>query len=313
MMNMKTPIIAIVGPTATGKTSLSIGLAKKLGGEIISADSMQIYKGMHIASAAPDEQEKENIPHHLFEFLERDKSYSVAEYVKDAHAKISEVVKRNKVPIFVGGTGLYISSLIDNVSFTEEQTDDLLRTELSLEYDRIGGEEMIKKLSEFDPVAAGNIHPNNKKRVIRAFEVYKLTGKTITEQNDNSKKEPSPYIPYIIGLKAEDREYLYDRINRRVDIMLEKGILEEAKEAFVNSGSATSVQAIGHKEFFPYFEVKTSLDEAVETLKRETRRYAKRQLTWFSRDERTNWIDIDKTDDVLSDALKILERNGYFE
>ena len=313
MMDMKTPIIAIVGPTATGKTSLSIELAKKLGGAIISADSMQIYKGMHIASAAPDSDEKENVPHHLFEFLERNESYSVAEYVKDAHAEISEITKRKRIPIFVGGTGLYISSLIDNVSFTEEQTDDTLRAELSAEYDSVGGEEMIRKLALFDPVAAENIHPNNKKRVIRAFEVYKLTGKTITEQNENSKKEPSHYIPYIIGLKSEDREYLYDRINRRVDIMRKRGILEEAKTAFESRGSATSVQAIGHKEFFPYFEGEISLEEAVETLKRETRRYAKRQLTWFGRDERTNWIDIDKTEDVLSDALKILERNGYFE
>ena len=306
------PVIYIVGPTASGKTSFSIEIAKRFNGEIISGDSMQIYKDMHIASAAPDEEEKGNIPHHLFEFLERDESYSVADYVLDAHKAAADISSRNKLPVFVGGTGLYISSLIDNVSFAEEQTDQSLRAELQEEYDRLGGEEMIRRLAEFDPDAAANIHPNNKKRVIRAFEVYKLTGQTITSQNENSKKEPSPYIPYIIGLKSEDREFLYERINRRVDLMLEKGILEEARRAFESRGSATSVQAIGHKEFFPFFEGKISLDEAVETLKRETRRYAKRQLTWFGRDERTNWINIDKTDDVLSDALKILERNGYF-
>lgn len=312
-MLMKTSIIAIVGPTATGKTSLSVALAKKLGGEIISADSMQIYKGMHIASAAPDTEEKQGIAHHLFEFLEREESYSVAEYVSDANKKIEEIKNRGNVPVLVGGTGLYISSLIDNVSFAEEECDSALREELSLEYDRIGSEEMIKRLSEFDPESAKRIHPNNKKRVIRAFEVYKLTGRTITEQNEQSKKEPSPYIPYIIGLKAEDREFLYERINRRVDIMLENGLLEEAKAAYDLRGSKTSVQAIGHKEFFPYFDGEISLEVAVETLKRETRRYAKRQLTWFGRDERTEWIDIDRTEDVLSDALKILERKGYFE
>ena len=313
MTMKKIPLIAIVGPTATGKTSLSVELAKKIGGEIISADSMQIYKDMHIASAAPDESEKEDVPHHLFEFLKRDESYSVADYVTDAKKAISMVAERKNQPILVGGTGLYVSSLIDNVSFVAEQTDNTLREKLSLEYDTVGGEEMIRRLGEFDPVAANNIHPNNKKRVIRAFEVYTLTGQTITEQNENSKKEPSPYIPYIIGLKAEDREFLYERINRRAELMLQNGILEEARVAFETRGSATSVQAIGHKEFFPFFEGKESLDEALETLKRETRRYAKRQLTWFGRDSRVCWINIDKTDDVLSETLKILERNGYFE
>lgn len=310
---MKTPVIAIVGPTATGKTALSVDLAERLGGEIISCDSMQVYRDMHIASAAPDTEEKRGVPHHLFEFLERGDSYSVAEYVKDAHRKIAEVTARGNVPIFVGGTGLYISSLIDNVNFAEEKTDPDLRSALEQEYDRLGGERMIELLAEFDPEAAKNIHPNNKKRVIRAFEIYKQTGRTMTEQNENSKTEPSPYIPFMIGLKAYDREFLYDRINRRVDIMLENGLLKEAKAAFLNRGGDTAVQAIGHKEFFPFFEGEISLDEAVETVKRETRRYAKRQLTWFSRDERIEWINIDKTDDVLSETLKILERKGYFE
>ncbi len=310
---MKTPIIAIVGPTATGKTALSVALAETLGGEIISCDSMQVYRDMHIASAAPDTEEKRDIPHHLFEFLGRNESYSVAEYVKDARCKISEVTSRGKIPIFVGGTGLYISSLIDNVNFTEEEPNLNLRSELEKEYVKLGGERMTELLAEFDPESAKKIHPNNKKRIIRAFEIYRMTGKTMTEQNENSKKEPSPYIPFMIGLKAEDRSYLYDRINQRVDIMLESGLLKEAEAAFLNRSGDTAVQAIGHKEFFPFFLGEISLDEAVETVKRETRRYAKRQLTWFFRDERIEWINIDKTKTVLSEALKILERKGYFE
>ncbi len=310
---MKTPIIVIAGPTASGKTALSVAVAKKYGGEIISADSMQIYRDMHIASAAPDEEEKQGIPHHLFEFLRRNESYSVAEYVKDAASAIKEVYERGKIPVIVGGTGLYISSLIDNIRFTEEKSDPALRESLQKEYDSIGGEEMIKRIAEFDPETAAKLHPNNKKRVIRAFEVYMQTGVTVTEQNAASKLIESPYDPCIIGLKTEDRQFLYDRINRRVDIMLENGLLEEAKVAYRSRGSATSVQAIGHKEFFRFFEGECSLEEAVETLKRETRRYAKRQLTWFSRDERINWIKIDKTEDILSEASKIIERIVCFE
>ncbi len=309
----KIPIIVIVGPTASGKTSLSVALAKKLGGEIISADSMQIYKGMHIASAAPDREEKEGIPHHLFEFLDRNESYSVAEYIRDANIKISEVESRGSISILVGGTGLYISSLIDNLKFTEEKTDSKLRERLSDKYDAVGGEKMLTELSKFDPEAAKRIHPNNKKRVIRAFEIYMLTGHTLTEQNEASREEPSPFIPYIIGLKSEAREFIYDRINKRVDLMLKNGLLDEAREAFNTNGSKTSAQAIGHKEFFPFFEGKITKEEAIETLKRETRRYAKRQLTWFSRDSRVMWIDIDCTEDVVGEAISLLERKGYFE
>ncbi len=309
----KIPVIVIVGPTAVGKTSLSVELAKRFSGEIVSGDSMQIYKGMHIASAAPDEEEKEGIPHHLFEFLARQDSYSVAEYTADAKRVIFDIADRGKLPVIVGGTGLYISSLINNIRFTEEPTDEELRRRLSEEYDAVGGETMLRRLEAVDPEAAAGIHPNNKKRVIRALEIYKTTGKTITRQNAESKAEPSPFIPFIIGLKSYDRQFIYDRINKRVDIMLEKGILDEARAAYEAGGSKTSTQAIGHKEFFPYFEGEISLEEAIETLKRETRRYAKRQLTWFSRDNRTEWIDIDTAEDVLSSALLILERKGYFE
>lgn len=306
-------IVAVVGPTASGKTALSVALAKRLDGEIISADSMQIYKGMHIASAAPDEEEKQGVPHHLFEFLDRDSQYSVAEYIKDATEKTEEILQRGKTPIFVGGTGLYINSFIDNIAFTDEEGDPSLRETLSREYDLVGGEEMIKKLSDFDPESAERIHPNNKKRVLRAFEIYRLTGKTMTAQMKLSKIQPSPYTPYIIGLKAENRDYLYDRINLRVDMMMQNGLLCEARGAFERPSSSTAVQAIGHKEFFPYFRGECSVEESVETLKRETRRYAKRQLTWFGRDPRIEWLLIDKNEDLLPLAINILERKGYFD
>lgn len=310
---MKIPLIAIVGPTASGKTALSVDLATRLNGEIVSCDSMQIYKDMHIASATPDQEEKKGVPHHLVEFLDRSESFSVANYVSLAHKEIKAISEKGKQPILVGGTGLYFNSLIDNVSFTEEKVDESLRQSLEAEFDKIGSEEMLKKLSEFDKEAAQRLHPNNRKRIIRAFEVYISTGKTITQQQIDSKSVPSPYTPYIIGLTFKNREILYKRIEKRVDIMLEKGLLEEAQQAYASRENKTAIQAIGHKEFFEFFEGKATLEEAIEKLKTETRHYAKRQLTWFSRDDRINWIYLDCTDDVQDEAIKILERSGYFE
>ena len=310
---MKIPLIAIVGPTASGKTALSVDLSLRLNGEIVSCDSMQIYKSMHIASATPDEEEKKGVPHHLVEFLDRCQSFSVADYVALAHKEIKNINQRGKQPVLVGGTGLYFNSLVDNISFSEEKTDEALRQSLDAEFDRIGGEAMLQKLAEFDTEASIRLHPNNKKRIIRAFEVYMITGKTITEQQLNSKMTPSPYKPYIIGLTFKDRELLYKRIEKRVDIMLEKGLLEEARRAYNERDNKTAIQAIGHKEFFDFFEGNMSLEEAVEKLKTETRHYAKRQLTWFGRDERINWIYLDSTENAEQEALKILERSGYFE
>lgn len=308
----KIPLIAVVGPTASGKTELSVNLAKKLNAHIVSADSMQIYKSMHIASAAPDKTETKGVSHHLFEFLEYGEDFSVADYVKKAGEKIKDLSEEKIPTILVGGTGLYVNSLIDNVTFTEQEIDQELRQKLSEEYDLLGGEKMLEKLASFDKQTAERLHPNNKKRVIRAFEIYLSSGKTMSEQLLDSKKEPSPYKPFMIGVTYSDRETLYARIEKRIDIMLENGLLDEAKQAFLSAKKGTAVQAIGHKEFFPFFEGKISLEEAVETLKTETRRYAKRQLTWFRRDERIHWIYKDKTDDALKEALNFLERNGYF-
>lgn len=309
----KIPIVAVVGPTASGKTELAINLAQKLGGEIISADSMQIYKGMHIASAAPDDEEKQGIPHHLIEFLSPDKNFSVVDYVGLAGRTASEIISRNKAVILVGGTGLYINSLLDNITFDDTQPDMALREKLNREYAEKGGEAMLEELRRFDPQSADRLHPNNNKRIIRAFEIYLSSGITMTQQLENSKNEPSPYIPYMIGLTYSDRSLLYERINLRVDKMLMSGLLDEAKKAYDSQNRGTGSQAIGHKEFFPFFEGKATLEECTETLKAETRRYAKRQLTWFRKDERIDWICKDLTDNPLDEALKTLERKGYFD
>ena len=309
----KLPIVAVVGPTASGKTELAVALAKKLGGEIISADSMQIYKGMHIASAAPDEEEKQGIPHHLIEFLPPDKTFSVADYVCLAKEFCREIASRQKAVILAGGTGLYINSLLDNITFDDVRPDMALREKLNREYDEKGGEAMLEELRRFDPESADRLHPNNNKRIVRAFEIYLTSGITMTQQLENSKKEPSPYIPYMIGLTYFDRNILYDRINLRIDKMLMSGLLDEAKKAYDSQNRGTGSQAIGHKEFFPFFEGNATLEECTETLKGETRRYAKRQLTWFRKDERIDWIYKDLTENPLDEALKTLERKGYFD
>ena len=307
MSKIKT--VFIVGPTASGKTGLGISLAEKFSGEIVSADSMQIYKGIHIASAAPDKEEMRGIPHHLLEFLEPNVSYSVADYVKTARGIIADIEKRGNLPIVVGGTGLYISSLADNTEYTEEETDYKLRKHLEIRFDEIGAEQMLKELAEFDPDTAARLHPNNRRRIIRAVEVFKATGKTITQQNELSHKGNEYLEPLLIGINYRDREKLYNRINLRVDIMLENGLLEEAESALSLEGGA--VQAIGHKELADYLKGSCSLDEAAENLKRQTRRYAKRQLTWFNRDKRINWIYADETKDVVTEAARLIK--NFFE
>ena len=286
------PVLAVVGPTASGKTALAVELAKRLDGEIVSADSMQIYKGMDIASAKPTEAEKQGIPHHMMDFLPPETPYSVAEYVKAARACILEIHKRQKLPILVGGTGLYVDSLLTGTQFIETETDFDLRARLETEFDALGGEKMLEKLAAFDRDSAARLHPNNRKRIIRAFEVYTLTGKTMTEALAASREKPSPFTPCYIGIAYENREILYDRINRRVDIMLENGLLAEAR-AFFQGTPDTAAQAIGYKELKPYLDGVLSLDEAVANLKRATRNYAKRQITWFKRNPQIHWIYAD--------------------
>lgn len=304
MSKIKTVFVA--GATASGKTELAIKLAKRFDGEIVSADSMQIYKGIHIASAAPDTEEMQGIPHYMLEFLNPDDSFSVAEYVEKARAYIKDIARRGKLPIVAGGTGLYINSLADNISYIEEKNDGKLRRELEERFEDIGAEQMLKELKEIDPETAARLHSNDKKRIIRAFEVYRLTGKTVTEQNKLSKQGDALIDPCIIEITYRDREKLYDRINRRVDKMLQSGLAEEARAALQNTAGG-AYQAIGHKELSGYISGDMSLEEAAEKLKMQTRRYAKRQLTWFRRDERINRIYADETEDVFSAAEKITE------
>ena len=306
-------IISVVGPTASGKTALSIGLAKHFDGEIISADSMQIYKGMHIATAKPDEEEMQNIKHHLMDFLSPDKSYSVADFVVDAGECVKDIVSRNKIPIIAGGTGLYVDSFLNNISFSLYERDEELSEKLYELYKENGVQYLLDMLNTFDSESAETLaSQQNVKRIIRAIEFYKTSGITISEHNKNSKQDASPYKPIKIGLKYEDRQLLYDRINKRVDIMLEKGLLDEAEKVLSSDLSNTSKMAIGYKEMMPYFNNEKSLDECIETLKRETRRYAKRQLTWFNRDKDINWILVDKfnnSDEILNYAVSIAEKD----
>jgi len=301
-------VIYVVGPTASGKTSLAVDLALHFNAEVISADSMQIYKGMTIASAAPTEEETKGVKHHLVEFLELNDSFSVAQYVSLARKTIDDIHNRGKNCIVAGGTGLYINSLADNIQYSEEEVNSELRKSLEEDMETYGAEAMLARLSEFDPEAASKLHPNNKRRIIRAIEVFETTGKTFTELNTLSKQEAAPYNQIMIGITYKDREKLYERIGKRVELMLEAGLLKEAERYFslkLNNGAA---QAIGHKEISGYLKGECTLDEALENLKKATRHYAKRQLTWFRKDERINWIYADETQNVTAEAIQIIER-----
>ena len=286
-------IVVVCGPTASGKTALSVELAKRLSGEIISADSMQIYKGMDIATAKPTKEEKQGIPHYLMDFLDPHDSFSVADYVKAAHGIIADIAARGKLPIITGGTGLYISSLIDNLSFEETECDYAYRDELRKLAQENGNGFLLGMLREADPETAEKLHENNLNRIIRALEVYKTTGKTMSEQQRLSRLAPSPYEPCMIQLDY-DRETLYDRINRRVDIMLAEGLIDEARQFMKQSDYPTAAQAIGYKELVPYFEGKAELCECLDKIKQESRHYAKRQLTWFRRVDGIQWVETDK-------------------
>lgn len=295
MIREKTKIIVIAGPTASGKTSLGIEIAKALDGEIISADSMQVYKGMDIATAAPTEKEKSEVPHHLVECLNQEESFSVSDFCDLAEKEIDDIVSRGKIPIIVGGTGLFIDSLVDHIQFTDTKTDFELRNKL-LKKD---ADELYNMLLQVDKESAQNIHKNNKTRVVRALEIYYGSGKTKSQQNENSRKEESPYETLYFVLGFKNREILYNRINRRVDLMMQNGLLEEAENVIKNGNSKTSAQAIGHKELKPYFNGEISLDEAVTHLKKETRHYAKRQITWFKRRKDAVFIFADELGDKL--------------
>lgn len=305
MSGIKT--VFITGPTASGKTALSVRLAKEFGGEIVSADSMQIYKGIHIASAAPDEGEKCGVPHHMLEFSEPESEFSVADYTKAARKIIKDINSRGRLPIVVGGTGLYINALADNTAFITEKADGMLRDRLEKRFDSIGGAAMLKELEAIDPVSAAKLHPNDRKRIVRALEVYSLTGETKTRQNELSKTGEKIINPLFIGITYKDRQRLYGRINLRVDKMLENGLLNEAEAALNRSGGG-AFQAIGHKELAGYINGECTLDEAAKRLKMQTRRYAKRQLTWFNKNERIHWLYPDGNEDIFAAAAALINK-----
>lgn len=285
-------IAVVCGPTASGKTELGVRLAREADGEIISADSMQIYKGMDIASAKPSKEEKGGIPHHLMDFLPPDKAFSVADYVELARKCVTDIHGRGKLPIIVGGTGLYISSLVNNIKFDDTGSDLKFREEMREFADKNGNTALWERLKEIDPKTAERLHPNNVNRVIRALEVFHLSGGTISSAQEKSRLEESPYNACFI-MPDYPRDVLYGRIDRRVDVMLQKGLIDEAREFFSHTDYVTAAQAIGYKELKPYLDGEKELSECVERLKQATRNYAKRQLTWFNKTEGLNKIKAD--------------------
>lgn len=306
-------LIGVLGPTASGKTGLAIALARALGTEIISCDSMQIYKGLDIATAKPDASEQQGIPHHMLDVIGPTESYSVSQYAAQAHACAQAMIERGKIPIVCGGTGLYLDALISGNPF-ERGEDDALRQKLGNLWEEDGGQALYRQLMDVDPESAQKLHPNDKKRVVRALEIYTLTGRTKSSFDEESKMLKPRYDAILIGLLPQPRGYLYERIDRRVDRMEELGLIDEARRVFQIEGlSKTAAQAIGYKELFLYFEGAASKEQALDLIRQRSRNYAKRQLTWFLRDERIHWITYSEKEndlEVLSKSTNLLRKLG---
>ncbi len=308
-MDEPRPLLPIVaGPTASGKTGLAVELALRMNGEVVSADSMQVYDTLQIGTARPTPEEMRGVPHHLLGFLPLTEKYSVARYAADARRAIADIRQRGRLPILCGGTGLYIDAVADNLQFVGEGEDPTLRESLLRRAEEEGIEPLLEELRAVDPETAQRLHPSNRGRIIRALELYHTTGMTMSEQFRFSRSVPPPFEARWIVLDSRDRAVLYDRINRRVDGMLESGLLEEARRALAAPTAPTALQAIGYKELAPYFQGDLPLSQAVENLKRATRRYAKRQLTWFRRraDARFLYIDDYTGPAALADAAQQL-------
>ncbi len=303
----KHPVLAVAGPTATGKTALGVALAKRFGGEVISADSMQIYRGLDVGTAKVTAEETQGVPHHCVDFLPPEEVFSVADFTALAARLEQEISARGALPILVGGTGLYIQSFLEGIRFTEEKPSNGLREQLAAELEARGPEAMYAELLSVDPQAAATIHPNNRVRVLRALEHYRATGRRLSEQKAASRPGQRPYRSLVLGLDFADRAQLYRRIDLRVDRMMEQGLLEEARLVYDHRDSyRTAAQAIGYKEFFPYFAGEAELAACVEKLKQASRNYAKRQLTWFRHMEGVVWLQADAPD-LLDEACRRTE------
>jgi tRNA dimethylallyltransferase len=306
-------VLVICGPTATGKTALGVELALLFGGEVVSADAMQVYRGMVIGTAAPTAEECKGVRHHLIGTADPRENYSVSRYVDEASACIDDILRRGKLPILVGGTNLYIDSLLRGIEFSD--FDPELRETLEADYARLGGEAMLERLQAADPERAALLHPNDKKRILRALEVFALTGETITAHDRASRLAPPRYESCRIALSFEKREDLYARIDARVDGMMKAGLVTEVR-GLLDSGvpeNCTAMQAIGYKEIASALRGETTLEEAAEQVKQSSRRYAKRQLSWLRRDPELHWIlwkkkpDLDKASRI---STQILEKSG---
>ncbi len=311
---MENQLICIVGPTASGKTALSVALAQQRGTEIISADSMQIYRRMDVGTAKPTTEERGGVVHHLLDVCDPGTDFSVARYVEMADHCAQDILSRGKTPIVVGGTGLYLDALIDCNTFSGEETDPKLRQELNQFAETHGNAALHARLQAVDPVAAARLHPNNRKRVVRALEVYLQTGSTLDELNARNRRRAPKYRAVKLGVCPRERETLYRRIDQRVDQMLSQGLLDEIG-ALLNDGvlTGTAAQAIGYKEYFPYFAGQATLESCTELLKQHSRNYAKRQLTWLRRDGSIHWIFYDGQtpfDEVIRRSTEILTEEG---
>lgn len=311
---MKEKLIVIIGPTAVGKTSISVEVAKRINGEIISADSMQIYKYMNIGTAKISDEEKENIPHHLIDLLKPDdQEFSVSDYSNRARELISSINNRYSIPIIVGGTGLYVNSVVYDLNFTKVASDQIIRDKWQKLANQFGNKYIYSKLKEIDEKSFEKINLNDTKRIIRAIEIYELTGKPMSEHNLNFRKLNESYDLTMIGLNM-DRQKLYDRINHRVDLMIEQGLVEEVKYlmSLGYSKHLISMKAIGYKEIIMYLEGVINLEKAIEIIKKGSRNYAKRQLTWFRRDKRISWFDLQEyfsRDSLVEDIISHINKH----
>ena len=308
-------VLCVVGPTATGKTKMGVALAKRFDGEVVSVDSMQLYRGMTIGTAAPTREEMEGIPHHMVAVADPAESWSAARYVSAADACVQDILRRGKLPVLVGGTGLYLDALIRGTDFAAGSQGTELRQQLQRRARQEGTETLLDELRRIDPAAAQKLHLRDEKRIIRALEVWYETGCTITEHDRQERQRPPKYDALYIGLDFLDRQDLRDRIDKRVDTMVEQGLLEEV-ETLLASGlprDATALQAIGYKQFLAVAEGTATRQEAIEEVKLRSRQYAKRQLTWLRRDSRVHWLQYDAPEDfsgILQQVTEILSERG---